>query len=65
MFLPPPPKPQSNSIALPRERTPHMKILKDIRNTWNKTYGEGTQFDLDYGKLVILALCIYISIQVS
>tara|TARA_Y100000996_G_scaffold23394_1_gene16885 strand:+ start:878 stop:1006 length:129 start_codon:yes stop_codon:yes gene_type:complete len=42
-----------------------MKFLKDIKNTWNKTYGEGTQFDLDYGKLVILGLCIYIAIQVS
>lgn len=43
----------------------HMKILRDIRNTWNKSYGEGTKFDLDYGKLVILFLCIYIAIQVS
>ena len=42
-----------------------MKILKDMKNTWNKTYGEGTQVDLDYGKLVILGLCIYIAIQVS
>ena len=42
-----------------------MKLLKDIKNTWNKTYGEGTQFDLAYGKLVILFLCIYIAIQVS
>ena len=28
-------------------------------------YGEGTKTDLDYGKLVILGLCIYIAIQVS
>ena len=27
--------------------------------------GEGTKWDLDYGKLVILGLCIYIAIQVS
>ena len=26
-------------------------------------YGEGTKTDLDYGKLVILGLCIYIAIQ--
>ena len=25
----------------------------------------GTQFDLDYGKLAILILCIYIAVQVS
>ena len=28
-------------------------------------YGEGTKFDLDYGKLAILCLCIYIAIKVS
>jgi hypothetical protein len=27
--------------------------------------GEGTDFDLDYGKILIIALCIYIAIQVS
>ena len=35
--------------------------LSDFR----KKFGEGTDFDLDYGKLVILALCIYIAIKVS
>jgi len=28
-------------------------------------FGEGTDFDLDYGKLLIIALCVYIAIQVS
>ena len=33
---------------------------------WNKewfekNFGEGTAFDLDYGKLAILALCIYMA----
>jgi len=28
-------------------------------------FGEGTDFDLDYGKLFIIALCIYIAIKVS
>ena len=28
---------------------------------FEKNFGEGTAFDLDYGKLVILALCIYIA----
>ena len=30
-----------------------------------KHFGEGTSWDLDYGKLFILFLCIYIAIQVS
>ena len=28
-------------------------------------YGEGTRYDLDYGKLLIIGLCIYIAIKVS
>ena len=28
-------------------------------------FGEGTAFDLDYGKLLIIALCVYIAVQVS
>ena len=28
--------------------------LKDIKKAWQQSYGEGTQFDLDYGKLAIL-----------
>tara|TARA_B100001057_G_scaffold499041_1_gene608136 strand:- start:1809 stop:1922 length:114 start_codon:yes stop_codon:yes gene_type:complete len=35
--------------------------LKDFK----RRYGEGTDFDLDWGKLVILCLCIYIAVQVS
>jgi len=30
-----------------------------------KKYGEGTAADLDYGKLIIIGLCVYIAIQVS
>ena len=26
---------------------------------WNKRFGEGTDFDLDYGKLLIIALLVY------
>jgi len=36
-------------------------MLEKIKNTWNDTYGEGTKFDLDYGKLLIIGLCIYIA----
>ena len=32
---------------------------------FKKRFGEGTDFDLDYGKLVILFLCIYIAVKVS
>tara|TARA_X000001388_G_scaffold23148_2_gene15762 strand:- start:1261 stop:1383 length:123 start_codon:yes stop_codon:yes gene_type:complete len=30
-----------------------------------KNYGEGTKFDLDYGKILLIFLCIYIAVQVS
>ena len=26
---------------------------------WNKRFGEGTNFDLDYGKLLIIGLLVY------
>jgi len=39
--------------------------LNELKKIWEKSYGEGTQFDLDYGKLAILGLCVYIAIQVS
>ena len=35
------------------------------KNAFEKNFGEGTAFDLDYGKLLIIALCIYIAIKVS
>ena len=38
---------------------------KTLKELWDNQYGEGTRFDLDYGKLIILALCIYIAIKVS
>ena len=38
-----------------------MEHLSDMQTK----YGEGTKTDLDYGKLVILGLCIYIAVQVS
>ena len=41
------------------------KKKKSFKEMWNRHYGEGTSFDLDYGKLVILFLCIYIAVQVS
>ena len=35
------------------------------KNPFEEKFGEGTAFDLDYGKLVIIALCVYIAVQVS
>ena len=32
---------------------------------YHKKYGEGTKFDLDYGKLLIIALCIYCLLYTS
>ena len=39
--------------------------MKSLKEKWAASYGEGPQFDLDYGKLIILGLCIYIAIKVS
>ena len=35
------------------------------KNAFEANFGEGTAFDLDYGKLVIIALLIYVAFQVS
>ncbi|MDC0955188.1 hypothetical protein OAR83_01655 [Alphaproteobacteria bacterium] len=35
------------------------------KNALEEKFGEGTAFDLDYGKLLILAVCVYIAVQVS
>tara|TARA_B100000575_G_C22953266_1_gene551199 strand:- start:670 stop:795 length:126 start_codon:yes stop_codon:yes gene_type:complete len=38
---------------------------KQQKNAFEEKFGEGTAFDLDYGKLLIIGLCIYIAVQVS
>ena len=35
------------------------------KNAFEEKFGEGTAFDLDYGKLLIIALCVYIAVKVS
>ena len=35
--------------------------MKKILQEFQKRFGEGTAFDLDYGKLIILGLLIYIA----
>ena len=47
-------------VILNLERKKRMKISE-----FRRKFGEGTDFDLDYGKLFIIGLCIYIAIQVS
>ena len=41
------------------------RTTKKQKNAFEERFGEGTAFDLDYGKLLIIALCIYIATQVS
>ncbi len=31
------------------------------REWFQKNFGQGTAFDLDYGKLLIIGLCLYIA----
>ena len=40
-------------------------VAENDKNAFEKKFGESTAFDLDYGKLLIIALCIYIAIKVS
>ena len=40
-------------------------VVEREKNLFEKNFGEGTAFDLDYGKLLIIALCIYIAVKVS
>ena len=39
--------------------------MKEKIKNFSKKFGEGTAWDLDYGKLIIIGLCIYIAIAVS
>ena len=39
--------------------------MKNLKEMWEASYGEGTKFDLDYGKIIIVLLCIYIAVKVS
>ena len=49
----------------PTKATPAAAAQAPQKNTFEEKFGEGTAFDLDYGKLLIIALCIYIAVQVS
>lgn len=56
-----PKKTQSQSV--PPASVP--EPVKREKNAFERNFGEGTAFDLDYGKLLIIGLCIYIAVQVS
>ena len=46
--------------------TPASRTLTQRENNaFERNFGEGTAFDLDYGKLLIIALCIDIAVKVS
>ncbi len=47
-----------------KERKMWGRIIDFFNVDYHKKYGEGTKFDLDYGKLLIIALCIYIAWKV-
>ena len=42
-----------------------MAHISEMKGNMEKNYGEGTKVDLDYGKLIIVFLCIYIAIKVT
>ena len=47
--------------STPASRT----LTQREKNAFERNFGEGTAFDLDYGKLLIIALCIDIAVKVS
>ncbi len=53
-----------NSIYMKRRYKMWGRIIDFFNVDYHKKYGEGTKFDLDYGKLLIIGLCIYIAWQV-
>ena len=49
-----------------RQVTPMTRqVSEPQKNAFEKKFGEGTAFDLDYGKVLIIGLCVFIAIQVS
>jgi len=52
-------------VAAKAEVVEQVSATEPQKNAFEERFGEGTAFDLDYGKLLIIALCIYIAVQVS
>ena len=58
--------PDKNGSHIRRNADNHYELVSEKeKNAFEKNFGEGTAFDLDYGKLLIIALCIYIAVKVS
>ena len=56
----------SDALDTIETTTPASRTLIQLaKNAFERTFGEGTAFALDYGKLLITALCIYIAVKVS
>jgi hypothetical protein len=51
--------------AASQKQTVSQQPQPSQKNAFEEKFGEGTAFDLDYGKLIIIALCIYIAVKVS
>ena len=55
-------KQEKNLVSLVKKYSDTNTKIIDI---YNASVGEGTAFDLDYGKIVLIVLCLYIAVQVS
>ena len=58
-------KASAKKSAVKRDFAVSQPVVEREKNAFEKNFGEGTAFDLDYGKLLIIALCIYIAVKVS
>ena len=61
-------KKRGRPMKVQSQPTPPAQVPEMVnreKNAFERNFGEGTAFDLDYGKLLIIALCIYIAVQVS
>ena len=59
------PSVSKDELSFPTATPASGTLTKREKNAFERNFGEGTAFDLDYGKLLIIALCIYIAVQVS
>ena len=59
------PSVSKEEVLVPSTTATSGTLTKREKNAFERNFGEGTAFDLDYGKLLIIALCIYIAAQVS
>ena len=59
------PSVSKEEVFVPSTTATSRTLTKREKNAFERNFGEGTAFDLDYGKLLIIALCIYIAVQVS